>query len=171
MQSGAYNKEIFVKDYFDIHNHYFKIYNESTLILMQVGSFHECYNTDSDGPDLYKLGESINMTVTQKNKSKPLSTTNPRMMGFPSYIVEDMIERIVGLGYTVVRIDQTTQPPEPKREVVGIYSPSTLLNSSKNISNNLVKSTTTNETNSATKEVQSPELASVQHRGLGALYL
>jgi DNA mismatch repair protein MutS len=125
----SYTKEIFVKDYFDIHNHYVKIYGKSTLILMQVGSFHEAYNTDNEGPDLYYLGERINMTVTQKNKSKPLSISNPRMMGFPSYIVEDMVERIVNLGYTIIRIDQTSEPPNPKREVVGIFSPSTLINS------------------------------------------
>ena len=137
MQSN-YNKEIFVKDYFDIHSHYTKIYGKSTLILMQVGSFHEAYNTDNDGPDLFYLGERINMTVTQKNKSKPLSTSNPRMMGFPSYIVEDMVERIVSLGYTIIRIDQTSEPPNPKREVVGIFSPSTLLNTIKNTNNYLV---------------------------------
>ncbi len=141
MQSNkteGYTKEIFVKDYFDIHNHYTKIFGKSTLILMQVGSFHEAYNTDDDGPDLFYLGERINMTVTQKNKSKPLSTSNPRMMGFPSYIVEDMVERIVSLGYTIIRIDQTTEPPNPKREVVGIFSPSTLINTIKNTNNYLV---------------------------------
>ncbi len=125
---NSYNKEIFVKDYFDIHNHYIKTYGKSTLILMQVGSFHEAYNTDTEGPDLFYLGERINMTVTQKNKSKPLSTSNPRMMGFPSYIVDDMVDRIVSLGYTIIRIDQTTEPPNPKREVVGIFSPSTCIN-------------------------------------------
>jgi DNA mismatch repair protein MutS len=131
-KSFAYDKEIFVKDYFDIHNHYVKLFGKSTLILMQVGSFHEAYNTDNDGPDLFYLGERINMTVTQKNKSKELSTSNPRMMGFPSYIVEDMVDRIVGLGYTIIRIDQTTEPPNPRREVVGIFSPSTILNSTNN---------------------------------------
>ena len=97
---------------------------------MQVGSFHEAYNTDNEGPDLFYLGEKINMTVTQKNKSKPLSTSNPRMMGFPSYIVDEMIDRIVLLNYTVIRIDQTTEPPNPKREVVGIFSPSTNITAS-----------------------------------------
>ncbi len=47
-----YNKDIFVKDYFDIHSHYTKIFGKSTLILMQVGSFHEAYNTDNDGPSV-----------------------------------------------------------------------------------------------------------------------
>jgi DNA mismatch repair protein MutS len=134
----TYTKEIFVKDYFDIHNHYFKTYGKSTLILMQVGSFHECYNTDTEGPDLFYLGEKIHMAVTQKNKSKPLSTSNPRMMGFPSYMVEDMIDRIVNLSYTVIRIDQTSEPPNPTREVVGIFSASTNLNSKQNKTSNLV---------------------------------
>jgi DNA mismatch repair protein MutS len=136
--ANSYNKEIFVKDYFEIHNHYIKTYGKSTLILMQVGSFHEAYNTDNDGPDLYSLGERINMTVTQKNKSKPLTTSNPRMMGFPSYIVEDMVDRIVSLGYTIIRIDQTTEPPNPRREVVGIFSPSTCINSITSKDTNLV---------------------------------
>ena len=133
-----YNKPIFVKDYFDIHNHYKNIYGNSTLILMQVGSFHEAYNTDIEGPDLYTLGERINYVVTQKNKSKPLSTSNPRMMGFPSYIVDDMIDKIVGMNYTVIRIDQTTEPPNPKREIVGVFSPSTNMSTTSNKNTNLV---------------------------------
>ena len=133
-----YNKEIFVKDYFDIHNHYVNLYKQSNckiLILMAVGSFHECYNTDEDGPELHVIGEKLDMIVTQKNKSKPLSISNPRMMGFPSYIVDDAIDRIISIGYTVVRIDQTTEPPNPKREVVGIYSPSTHINSNQIVNN------------------------------------
>ena len=43
MTQNHYSKEIFVKDYFDIHNHYSKQYGTYTLILMQVGSFHECF--------------------------------------------------------------------------------------------------------------------------------
>jgi len=135
MNNINYSKPILVKDYFDIHNHYEKIYGKSTLILMQVGSFHEAYNTDTDGPDLFTLGERINYVVTQKNKSKPLSTSNPRMMGFPSYIVDDIIDKIVGMNYTVIRIDQTTEPPNPKREIVGIFSPSTTMSHITNTKN------------------------------------
>ena len=63
MNNYHYNKEIFVKDYFDIHNHYVKQYsnsNNKVLILMAVGSFHECYNTDTDGADLFYIS-SINL--------------------------------------------------------------------------------------------------------------
>ena len=47
-----YNKEILVSDYFDIHNFYKKKLGDNVIILMQVDSFHECYGTDTDGPDL-----------------------------------------------------------------------------------------------------------------------
>jgi DNA mismatch repair protein MutS len=143
MNSTHYNKEIYVKDYFDIHNHYVSVYsgihsNCKILILMAVGSFHECYNTDTDGPDLTTISEKLDMIVTQKNKNKPLSLSNPRMMGFPSYIVDEVIDKIISIGYTIVRIDQTTEPPNPKREVVGIYSSSTHINNNNNNTNNII---------------------------------
>ena len=142
MNQSHYNKPIFVKDYFDIHACYVNIYkamaNSKILILMQVGSFHECYNTDMEGPNLHVIGEKLDMVVTMKNKNKPLSIENPRMMGFPSYIVDDTIDKIISIGYIVVRIDQTTEPPNPKREVVGIYSPSTHINQHSNKNKNIV---------------------------------
>ena len=51
-----YPNEILVKNYFDIHNYYSDIYGlNRTIILMQVGSFHEAYCTDTDGINLIKL--------------------------------------------------------------------------------------------------------------------
>ena len=55
-----YTKEIQVKDYYDIHTFYANKYDENkTIILMQVGSFHECYNyTENNkhyGADLVKI--------------------------------------------------------------------------------------------------------------------
>jgi DNA mismatch repair protein MutS len=129
-----YEKEIFVKDYFDIHNFYAKIYGNKTIILMQVGSFHECYATDNEGLDLFILSEKLDIIVTKKNKNKPLSRSNPRMMGFPIYVIDDFTEKLVNFGYTIVIIDQTTEPPNPKREVTGIYSPTTFLQKNTNYS-------------------------------------
>jgi len=137
-----YSKIILVKDYFDIHSYYHNIYskisNSKILILMQVGSFHECYNTDIEGPNLHTIGEKLDMVVTMKNKNKLLCRENPRMMGFPSYIVDDVIEKILSIGYTIVRIDQTTEPPNPKREIVGIYTSSSHINQNSNTCKNIV---------------------------------
>jgi len=49
------------------------------------------------------------------------------MSGFPSVSIRKFINLLVENNYTVVVIDQTTPPPNPLREVTGVYSPSTYL--------------------------------------------
>ena len=45
------------------------------------------------------------------------------MIGAQSYVVEDIVEKLININYIVVRIDQTTEPPKPKREIIWyIYS-------------------------------------------------
>ena len=59
-----YTKEILVSDYFDIHEFYSKIYGDGrTIIVMQVGSFHECYCTDIKGLNLVEINVNINMGI------------------------------------------------------------------------------------------------------------
>ena len=66
-----YPKEIFVKDYFEVHNYYSKIYGEGrTIILMQVGSFHECYGTELHGADVSKIANMLEISYTMKDKKK-----------------------------------------------------------------------------------------------------
>jgi DNA mismatch repair protein MutS len=134
-----YPKEIFVKDYFEIHEYYSNIYGRGrTIVLMQVGSFHEAYCTDTDGLDLVNLAQQLDVCCTRKNGNIPLSKTNPRMMGFPIFVTNNFIDKLVDLNYTVVLIDQTTEPPNPKREVTGIYSPATHIEKKSNKSTYLV---------------------------------
>jgi len=124
-----YPKEIFVKDYFEVHDYYSKIYGKNkTIILMQVGSFHECYCVDKKkGLNLIKLAAELDVSCPLKNGKKQISESNPRMLGFPIYVVNNFIEKLCNLNFTVVLIDQVTKPPKPKREVTGIYSPATLI--------------------------------------------
>ena len=130
-----YNKEILVKNYFEIHNFYSEIYGKNkTIILMQVGAFHECYSNDTEGLDLINLASNLNVVCTKKNSKDEVSKSNPRMIGFPIEVIQIFIDKLCALNYTVVIIDQTTDPPKPKREVTGIYSPSTFIDS--NIQNN-----------------------------------
>lgn len=134
-----YPKEIFVKDYFEVHDYYTNIYGKGrTIILMQVGSFHEAYCTDNDGLDLIKLSQDLDICCTQKNKNNPLSKTNPRMMGFPIHTTFNFIDKLIDLNYTIVLIDQTSEPPNPKREVTNIYSPATHIDKKTNKNNSLV---------------------------------
>jgi len=121
-----YPNEILVKDYFEIHNYYENIYGKSrTIILMQVGSFHEAYCTDDLGLNLVNLAEQLDVHCTKKNSNNPMSKTNPRMMGFPIHVTGNFIDKLIDLNYTVVLIDQVSEPPFPIRKVTGIYSPAT----------------------------------------------
>jgi len=125
----TYPKEILVKDYFEIHDYYTNIYGVGrTIILMQVGSFHEAYSTDKDGINLCKLTQELDICCTRKNKNLELSKSNPNMMGFPVHTTYNFIDKLINLNYTIVLIDQTTEPPLPKREVTNIYSPATYIN-------------------------------------------
>jgi DNA mismatch repair protein MutS len=124
-----YPKDIFVKDYFEIHDYYSKIYGVNrTIILMQVGSFHECYNTDTEGINLIELAHNLDIICTRKNNNLPLSKTNPRMVGFPVHVTYNFIDKLIDMNYTVVLIDQITEPPQPIRKVTNIFSPATYLN-------------------------------------------
>ena len=157
-QNKNYSEEIFVKDYFKIHDFYSNIYGkDKTIILMQVGSFHEAYSTCnkafltynkdsslknssyvSKGLDLITLSQKLDVVCTKKNGNKELGDSNPRMMGFPIHVTHNFIEKLINLNYTVVLIDQTTEPPNPKREITGIYSPATYLEKNNRKVNNLV---------------------------------
>ena len=139
MINKTYSDEIFVKDYFKIHNHYANIYGQDkTIILMQVGSFHEAYCTNDKGLDLLIIAQKLDVICTKKNGNKELSDANPRMMGFPTQVTHNFIEKLINLNFTIILIDQTTEPPNPKREITAIYSPSTYLENNKKSNNNLI---------------------------------
>jgi DNA mismatch repair protein MutS len=128
-----YPKEIFVKDYFEIHNYYANIYGKKrTIILMQVGSFHECYSTDVDGLNIVDLAQEINVHCTKKNGNLPVSKSNPRMIGFPVHVTYNYIDKLIDMDYTVVLIDQfiDNNSTVPTRKVTNIFSPATYLNKS-----------------------------------------
>ena len=128
-----YTKEILVKDYFDIHNFYSNIYGQNkTIILMQVGSFHECYSTDNDGLNLINIAEQLDVICTKKNGKETVSKSNPRMLGFPIHVTPNYIEKLSNLNYTIIKIDQTSEPPKPKREVTAIISPGTFIDTNLN---------------------------------------
>jgi DNA mismatch repair protein MutS len=129
-----YPKEIYVKDYFEIHKYYSEIYgNNRVIIIMQVGSFHEAYCTETEGLDLINLAQQLNIVCTKKNNNLSISISNPRMMGFPTYVTYNYIDKLIDLNYTIVLIDQTTEPPNPIRKVTGIFSPATYIDKKLNI--------------------------------------
>lgn len=131
---------IFV-EYLNYHDNYVEKYGKKTIVLMQVGSFYECYSVqnkkESLGPNLSQISEILNIVYTRKDKSiDEITKHNPYMLGFPLVASTKFINMLVDNGYTVITVDQTTPPPKPKREVTNIYSPGTYIEGNQKPDNN-----------------------------------
>jgi DNA mismatch repair protein MutS len=128
-------------DYFELHQKYELIYGKDrTLILIQVGSFFEFYSLLTKGPDIEKIASLLNIVSTRKDKSiKEISFKNPLMAGFPLVALDKFVNILMNHGYTVILVEQITQPPNPKREITQIFSPGTAINYiQSNDTNNIV---------------------------------
>jgi DNA mismatch repair protein MutS len=123
--------------YFKEQKNYENIYGSKTLFMMQVGGFYEMYETLTEGPDLNKISSILNILVSKRNKSiATVDRKNPKMSGFPLAVLNKYLKILVDNSYTVVICSQTTPPPNPKREITGIYSPSTYIEDINNPDNN-----------------------------------
>ncbi len=121
-------------EYLLYHDMYTNKYGKRTLVLMQVGSFYECYgiiknkNDTWKGPNLINISEILNIVCTRKDKNiNEISEKNPYMLGFPIVAVAKFVNILMDNGFTVIIIDQVTPPPKPKREVTNIFSPGTYI--------------------------------------------
>jgi len=133
--------KLMVKCYIDFHNVYVKKFGKNKMtVLMQVGSFYEVYNTGTEGPNLEELEEITDVSIAHKGRDKTkVNVNNPLMWGFPMVATDKYIGLLIENGYTLVIVDQITQKPNIKREVVSILSPSTYLEQVfKPSSNNIV---------------------------------
>ena len=119
-------------DYIEYAKTYKEKYGDQTVVFLQVGDFFEIYAVQNDdemvGADIYTVSDICNIQVSRKNKSiLENNRQNPLMAGFPLAIVSKHIQTLVSHGYTIVVIRQVTPPPNPRREVTEIVSPSTHL--------------------------------------------
>ena len=112
-----------VDDYISYYKKYQKKYGSKTVVLMQVGSFFEIYGVDNETEkivNIKEITEILNITLSKKNKtSDDCSRKNCLMAGFPSPALQKYMPILLQNSYTVVLIEQTTEPPNPKREVKG----------------------------------------------------
>jgi DNA mismatch repair protein MutS len=118
-----------IHEYLFYQEKYQKKYgHDKTLVLMQVGSFHEAYSTKTRGCNLSIISELLNIIMTRKDKKVEIvDEKNPYMLGFPTVSLNKFLRVLINNGYTIIVIDQTTPPPDPKREITGIYSPGTYI--------------------------------------------
>lgn len=115
-------------DYINYCNEYTAKYGKKTVVFMQIGDFFELYAVEKEGCDIYTICDMCNIQVSKKNKAIfENSRSNPLMAGFPISAISKFVQIVVSNGYTAVLIRQTTPPPNPKREVTEVISPSTSL--------------------------------------------
>ena len=121
------SKANIIEEYFRLYESYSRKYgNNNTILFLQVGSFHEAYQTLTQGFNLQKVSDILNIIVSKKNKSIiEVNNKNPYMLGFPSSALNKFLKILIDNGYTIVIGDQITPPPNPNRAITGVYSPGT----------------------------------------------
>ena len=127
--------------YFKQFDIYKQKYKSKSILLMQVGSFHEAYQTDIDGEgcDLDIISDITGAIKTKKNKSKSVTKGEPYMLGFPSHTLNKFIKLLVDEDYTVIVEDQFPDLPKldnkVQRKLTGVYSKGTYIEDLKSDSN------------------------------------
>ena len=117
--------------YLEYQINFEKKYGKQTLVLMQVGSFFEIYGVNNEKEkigDLQKVTEILNITLTRRNKAiLENSRENCLMAGIPTRSLKRYLNILLQNNYTIILIEQVTEPPNPKREITNIYSPGTYI--------------------------------------------
>jgi DNA mismatch repair protein MutS len=114
MSKNIKQKSTIYEEYLEYYEKFKNKYGDKAVVLMQVGSFHEAYATETRGSNLFKLSELLNVVCTRKDKSiDKIDEKNPYMLGFPSVALSKFLKILVDNQYTVIIIDQTTPPPNP----------------------------------------------------------
>lgn len=136
--------ELIIDEYIKLDSEYKNKYGDKTVVFMQVGSFFELYysvnmnNQQTYGPDLKKLAEIMNISISKKHNKKKENITS-FMAGFPDFIVDKYIEIMLNNIYTIVIVEQFDDPiskgGKKIRKMTNIYTPTNYINSIKEYNN------------------------------------
>lgn len=132
-----------IDDYFIHQINFEKKYGKTTIVLMQVGSFFEFYGVNNEYEkigDAQTITELLNIQLTRRNKAiLENSRNNCLMAGFPLQSLKRFINILLNNNYTIILIEQVSEPPNPKREITQIFSPGTYIEEiNKSDPNNIV---------------------------------
>ena len=120
-----------INQYFEYQINFEKKYGKNTVVLMQVGSFFEMYGVNNEKEkinNLQKITELLNILLSRRNKSILENNRNNALMaGIPTRSLKRYLNILLNANYTVVLIEQVTEPPNPKREITNIFSPGTYI--------------------------------------------
>jgi len=124
------NKDHILYEYDKYVKKYKDIYGKNTIILIQLGSFFEIcasLNDKKGETDIHHICDDILSIAVGKKVIKSENSLEYLMAGFPLISQEKHISNLLNNEYTVVLIEQTTEPPNPEREMTRILSPGTSL--------------------------------------------
>lgn len=117
-------------EYNDMYKQQKQRYGPRTVLLIEVGSFFECYsppNFDDTKTITHEIADALNMICTRKDKKKHASVGNPYMAGFPSACLDRHVQVLLRENFTVVLCEQVTPPPNPTRKITKVLSSTTCI--------------------------------------------
>lgn len=136
-----------VDEYYEFLVKYQKMYGEKVIVLYQNGKFYEIYSVENDEEkwgDVINIAENIlhmqwSHKASKEDKfSDKINRVRPYMCGFPVDSLDRHLDAFMKNGYSVVLVDQITDPPNPKRGVTKVISPSTYMDSTDSTNNMMV---------------------------------
>jgi len=134
-------KNNMIDEYFLIYNKYKKIYGINTIFFIQVGSFYEAYQTLTDGYNLKKISDILNIILSRRNKSiLEINNKNPYIMGYPLIAHTKYLKILLENNFIVIIADQISPPPNPRRAVTNIYTKTTYIDDINNQDTNNILS-------------------------------
>ena len=131
-----------IKEYFELTKKYQNEYGDKTILLMQVGSFYECYGIRSSGSVYIKNSKITDFSqiceLNVVNKNTCVGEEDVVMAGFKVEFLEKYLRKIQEAGYTCVVYKQDESAKNTTRSLEGVYSPGTYFAcESNNLTNNL----------------------------------
>ena len=108
-----------------------KKYGKNSIVLYENGHFYEIYGVDNENEKIgnaKRVSEILNIVLTRRNKKiLENSRTNPLLVGIPTISINKHLKTLISNKFTVVFVEQITPPPEPKRGLTKILSPTTYI--------------------------------------------
>jgi DNA mismatch repair protein MutS len=131
-----------IREYFELCTKYHNEYGDKTILLMQVGSFYECYGIKCPKTMQIKKSKIMDFShICELNvvgKNTCVGEEHVVMAGFKVEFLEKYLRKIQEAGYTCVVYKQDESGKNTTRSLEGIYSPGTYFsNDSTNLTNNL----------------------------------
>ena len=130
-----------INDYLCLTKKYKDEYSDKTLLLMQVGSFFECYALLNEkdntyyGSNIQEFSDINDLVISKKNATH--NNIPVVMAGFGLTQIEKYVRRMQENDYTIVVYTQDSNTKNTSRSLSCIYSPGTYFSNDSNELSNI----------------------------------